>query len=130
MEESKEVLELLKEIEKNSRRQARTGKVLCLLVLVMVVCCGVLCGAVVMLMPQVETVIVQMQGVLSNLEEATAQLAAVDYAGMVSDVDALMVTGRQSMEKLNSIDFQTLNKAIQDLADVVAPLARVTNMFK
>lgn len=134
MEENKEVLELLKEIEKNSRRQARTGKLLCLLVLAMVLCSAALCGVVLMLLPQVETVIVQMQGVLSNLEEATAQLAAVDFGSMVSNVDALVGTGQQSlqqtMEKLNSIDFKTLNKAIEDLADVVEPLARLTNMFK
>lgn len=134
MDENKEVLELLKEIEKNSRRQARTGKLLCLLVLVMVVCSAALCGTILMLLPQVETVIVQMQSVLGNLEEATGQLAAVDFGSMVSGVDALVATGQQSleqtMEKLNSIDLRTLNKAIQDLADVVEPLARVTNMFK
>ena len=134
MEENREVLELLKEIEKNGRRQARTGKLLCLLVLAMVLCSAALCGVVLMLLPQVETVIVQMQGVLSNLEEATGQLAAVDFGGMVSNVDALVATGQQSlnqtMEKLNSIDFKTLNNAIEDLADVVEPLARLTNMFK
>lgn len=134
MEQNKEVLELLKEIEKHSRRQARTGKLMCLLVLALVLCSAALCGAVLTLLPQVETVIVQMQGVLGNLEETTAQLAAVDFGSMVSDVDALVVTGHQSlqqtMDKLNSIDFKTLNKAIKDLADVVEPLARVTNMFK
>lgn len=134
MEENKEALELLKQIEKNSHRQARTGKLLCLLVLAMVLCSAALCGAILMLLPQVETVIVQMQSVLGNLEEATAQLAAVDFGSMVSGVDTLVATGQQSlnqtMEKLNSIDFKTLNQAIKDLADVVEPLARLTNMFK
>lgn len=134
MEENKEALELLKQIEKNSRRQARTGKLLCLLVLAMVLCSAAICGAVLLLLPQIETVVVQMQSVLRNLEEATAQLAAVDFGSMVSGVDTLVATGQQSlnqtMEKLNAIDFKTLNRAIEDLADVVEPLAKLTNMFK
>ena len=134
MEQNKEVLELLKEIEKNSRRQARTGKLLCLLVVAMVVCSGVLCGAVLMLLPQVETVIVQMQGVLGNLEEATGQLASVDFSGMISDVDALVTAAQssldQTMNKLDTIDFNTLNKAIGDLAKVVEPMSRLMNVFQ
>lgn len=134
MEENKESLELLKQIEKNSRRQARMGKLLCLLVLALVLCSGALCGAVLLLLPQVETVIVQMQSVLRNLEQTTAQLAALDLGSMVSDVDALVAAGQQSlnqtMERLNDIDFKTLNQAIRDLADVVEPLAKVTKMFQ
>lgn len=134
MEENKEMLELLKQIEKNSRRQARTGSLLCLLVVVLVLCCAGLCGAILLLLPQVETVIAQMQSVLHNLEQTTAQLAAADLGSMVSNVDTLVATGQysleQTMEKLNSLDLDTLNQAIQNLADVVEPLARVTNMFK
>ena len=32
-------------------------------------------------------------------------------------------------EKLNIIDFETLNQAIEDLADVVEPLAKFFNVF-
>lgn len=141
MEENKEMMELLKQIEKNSRRQARTGKLLCVFALAMALCGAVCVVLVVSILPQltgilsqVDTVAVQMQSVLGNLEQTTAQLAALDFGSMVSDVDALVVTGQQSlemtMEKLNSIDFQTLNQAIKDLADVVEPLAKLTNMFK
>ena len=36
----------------------------------------------------------------------------------------------EAMEKFNSVDFATLNRAIDDLADVVEPLAKVANFFK
>ena len=70
-----------------------------------------------------------MQTVLGNLEQTTAQLASMDLQSMGSNVDALVATGQegleQTMEKLNSIDLDTLNKAIGDLAKVVEPLARL-----
>ena len=52
---------------------------------------------------------------------------------MVSGVDSLVTTGQQSleatMEKLNSIDFEALNKAIKDLAAVTESLSKVTRIF-
>ena len=84
--------------------------------------------------PQVHTVISQMQTVLSNLEEASAQLAQADLSGTVSNVDTLVATGQESLEqtmaKLNTIDFETLNAAIEDLAAVVEPMSRLANMFR
>lgn len=140
MEENKEILELLKQIEKVNRQQARTGRLLCVFALITAVCCIVTFGMVFRILPeiaetlpQINTVIGQMQTVLGNLESTTEQLASMDLKSMVSDVDALVVTGQESleqtMEKLNSIDLDTLNKAISDLAKVVEPLAKFSNMF-
>ena len=76
----------------------------------------------------------QTQTVLDNLESTTQQLAALDLAQMVANVDTLVVSGQQSLEqsmdKLNSIDFDTLNQAIQDLSNVIQPLARLSGMFR
>ena len=33
------------------------------------------------------------------------------------------------MEKLNTVDFETLNKAIEDLSKVIEPLAKFFGMF-
>ena len=45
----------------------------------------------------------------------------------------LVVTGEASMEmtmeRLNEIDLQTLNRAIENLADVIEPLAKFFNIF-
>ena len=52
---------------------------------------------------------------------------------MVSNVDNLVTTGHQSlegmMEKLNSVDFEKLNQAIEDLAAVIEPLAKMAKVF-
>jgi hypothetical protein len=53
---------------------------------------------------------------------------------MVNDVDSLVATAQecleQTMQNLNTIDFQTLNKAIDDLAKVVEPMSKLMNVFK
>ena len=134
MEENKEVLELLRKIEKSNRQKIRMGRILCVLALVAALCCTAAFGVIACLVPQVNTVLAQTQSVLGNLETTSQQLASLDLESMISDVDALVVSGQagieQSMEKLNTVDFETLNKAIQDLSDVIEPLAKFSNMFR
>ena len=66
---------------------------------------------------------------LSETAEAalTAANAAAESANrLVADnADAIS----DAMTKINAIDFDALNKAINDLADIVEPLARVSNFF-
>ena len=75
----------------------------------------------------------QMDVILTNLDEVTQELAQADLVGMVENVDTLATTSQSAVEhateKLDTIDLDTLNKAIQDLADVVEPLARFFNVF-
>ena len=134
MEENKEILELLRQIEKSNRQRVRMGRILCALALAAVLCCCLTFGVVYRLVPQANAVLTQTQTVLENLESTTQQLAALDLAQMVANVDTLVVSGQQSLEqsmdKLNSIDFDTLNQAIQDLSNVIQPLARLSGMFR
>lgn len=134
MEENKEMLELLRQIQKSNRQQVRTNRLLCIFALVTAICCIVLFVTIYNMLPQLTTVVTRMDTVLGNLEQTTEQLAALDLKTMVSDVDTLVVTGQQSleqtMEKLNTLDFETLNQAIEDLADVIEPLAKFFNTFK
>jgi hypothetical protein len=51
----------------------------------------------------------------------------MDLGAMVQNVDELVVTTR---EGLGAIDFKMLNQAIEDLADVVEPLAKFFNVFQ
>lgn len=56
----------------------------------------------------------------------TANAAADNANRLVADnADAVA----EAMEKFNSVDFDSLNRAVKDLADIVAPLARVSNLF-
>ena len=140
MEENKETLELLRKIERSSRIQIYSGYVRTGLMLVCAVCMAVLVVMVFRLMPQINEILAQAQHafnqvgtVLDYLEQTSYQLSQVDLQGMVSNVDGLVTTGQQSMEttmeKLNSIDFDALNKAIQDLSAVTQSLANVTRIF-
>lgn len=140
MDENKQMLELLERMERNSRRQVRLGRVQCVFSLIAALFCG---GAFLLLMevlpqltqvlPQIGSVLNQMQTVLNNLETTTEQLAQIDLSGMVTGVDTLVTTAQESlnqtMGKLNTIDFATLNKAIEDLAAVVEPMSRILKAF-
>ena len=140
MEENKETLELLKKIERANRHQVWSGYIRSGLILVCAVCMVALVVMVARLMPQINEILGQaglamgqIQTVLTDLQQTAGQLAQVDYAGMVSNVDNLVTTGQQSlegmMEKLNSVDFEKLNQAIEDLAAVIEPLAKMTKVF-
>lgn len=141
MEENKQILELMQKMEKSARQQVRLGRILCALLLVLVVCCGALLATVSSLLPQMETALMQftqvmgqMEGLMVDLETVAATLAQADLGSMVENVDALVQTAQQSlaltMEKLNTIDFATLNQAIADLAAVVEPLAKIPSLFR
>ena len=141
MEENKELLELLQKVEKANRQQVKLTRIICIFALIAALCCIGTLGLVYSVLPQItgilpeiNEVVTQMQVVLGNLEEATAQLSGMDFAGMVSDVDALVSTAQegleQTMNKLNTIDFKTLNKAIEDLAKVVEPMSKLSSIFK
>ena len=140
MEENKETLELLRKIERSSRMQTYSGYVRTGLMLVCAVCMAVLVVMVFRLMPQINEILAQAQHafnqvgtVLDYLEQTSYQLSQVDLQGMVSNVDGLVTTGQQSleasMEKLNGVDFEALNKAIKDWAAVIEPLAKMTKVF-
>ena len=82
---------------------------------------------------QAEITLADLQTTLTNLEVITAELAEADLGSMADNVDSLVTSSQagveQAMEKLNSIDFDTLNRAIRNLSDVVEPLAKFFNVF-
>ena len=132
-------------------KQTRLAKLQCILTGVAAACCLGVFILVCALMPrvyglagQVEIVLTdleavtgqlerQMDVILTNLDEVTQELAQADLAGMVENVDTLATTSQRAVEhateKLDTIDLDTLNKAIKDLADVVEPLAKFFNVF-
>lgn len=76
---------------------------------------------------------------LRMMDHAEQTLAGIDT--LAQTADAALTTANEAaesanrlvaeaMEKFNSVDFATLNRAIDDLADVVEPLAKVANFFK
>lgn len=133
MEQNTEMLELLRKIEKSNRTKTVTNVLVCVFMLAAAVSCIAICLMIRQLMPQVNGLLGQLETVLSDLEQTTRQLAAVDLETMVANVDSLAVYAQdslqQTMDKLNTIDFETLNKAIGDLAKVIEPLANFFGRF-
>lgn len=148
MDENKELLQLLKSIEEANRKQTRYLKLTAILALAALVCFAGVFLLVYDFLPQITQVVTQlsdvvtqlpgmvaqMEVVLDNLETVTTELAAVDFGSMIDGVNVLVQTGQSSLagtvEKLQTIDFATLNKTIGDLADVVEPLAKFFNTFR
>ena len=140
MDENKELIALLQNIETANRQQVKLTRLVCIFALVAAICCGCtlwlvysVLPEITQILPQISAVATQMQTVLSDLEQATRQLSVMDFTGMVEDVDTLVTTAQSSLEqtmgKLNSIDFETLNQAIEDLSKVVEPMSKLMKVF-
>lgn len=133
MDQNQEMLELLRKIEKSGRQKNVTNILLCLFMLAAAVSCVALCLMVYRLLPQINDLLVQMEGVMGDLEQTARTLASLDLEGLAANVDSLTVLAQESlqqtMDKLNTIDIETLNKAIGDLAEVIEPLAKFFGMF-
>ena len=133
MDQNQEMLELLRKIEKSGRQKNVTNLLLCLFMLVAAVSCVTLCVMVCRLLPQVNDLLGQMETVMTDLEQTVRRLSALDLESMVANANSLAVVAQESlqqtMEKLNTVDFETLNKAIEDLSKVIEPLAKFFGMF-
>ena len=132
--------ELMEQIHASLEKQNRYAKWQLIFTVALVVCCvGLalmvfdLLPKVQALIPRVESLTQQIEVTLTDLQGITKQLAEADLKGMVDNVDQLVGSSQtaveQTMEKMNSIDLTTLNKAIKDLAAVIEPMAKFFNMF-
>ena len=134
MEDKKELQELLERLDQSNRQQAKYARWQCIFSVAAAVCCVGLFVLVYHLMPEVRSLTGQMETVLANLELVTDQLAGMDLGSMVRNVDDLVVTTQegveQTMNQLNAINFEELNRAIRNLSDVVEPLAKFFNTFR
>jgi hypothetical protein len=140
MEEKNEMLELMKKIEESSRKQLLYTRIQCIAAVLAVACFAGIYFLIKDFLPQISAIITeipgvvgQMEVVLGNLEVVTTELAAVDFEGMIQGVNTLVATGQIGLEetvsKLNDIDFEALNKAINNLSQVVEPLAKFFKVF-
>ena len=140
MEENKELLELLKKIDASNRRQLLYTRIQCIAAVAAVACFAGTYFLIRDFLPQISAIITQIPGVvaqmevvLGNLEVVTTELAEVDFAGMIEGVNVLVATGQnglaETVEKLNAIDFEALNKAISTLSAVIDPLAKFFKVF-
>lgn len=141
MDQDQKMLELLEEIKKGNTKQVLFARLQCIFSIVAALCCVIVLVLGLKILPDLRTSVTQAETVLSNLEDVTTELAKMDLSSMVENVDGLvknvddLVTTSQSgveqtMDKINAIDFETLNKAIEDLSEVIAPIANFFNGFR
>ena len=78
--------------------------------------------------PRVNTLFNDIQASVSNIQKISKDLSDANLPEMIDNMDRL-VTSESSIEtaveKLNSIDFDSLNSAIRDLANIVRPLGKL-----
>ena len=148
MNEHAELKELLKNMEEANKKQVFYAKIQCIFSVIAAVCCVAVLFLGLKFMPQIQTLADQANAVLSNLEAVTEDLAEVDLSGleyminelskadlssMVDNIDELVKASQEgvegTMEKLNEINFATLNKTIEDLSKVVERLAKIASIF-
>lgn len=142
-----EILEVLRDIQQNEKQEMAYAKKQSRVALITSFCslAIVLAMAIVIvsILPQVNTLMKnanetvvkintlmeETDDIVANLNRVTSDLVEMDYVGIVKDIDDLVDEAEGSivtaMDKLNTIDFETLNNAIQELEAVVAPLARL-----
>ena len=108
-----------------------------------------LCLALVLVVPRVTAAVDRLTGTLSRLDAVLSEVndlsdkaddtlaaatQALESATEAADNANRLVEDNsdavaEAMEKFNSVDFEALNRAINDLADIVEPLAKVANLF-
>lgn len=132
--------ELLEQINASLEKQNRFAQWQLILTAILMASCVVLALLVFNLIPKVQELIPQIQSLtgqmeatLTDLQSITAQLAEADLKGMVDNVDQLVgssqIAVEETMNKMNALDLNTLNKAIKDLAAVIEPMAKFFNLF-
>lgn len=132
--------QVLAKIEKQNRRQLLFTKILCMLCALMLICTLVLTLSITGAVQEILTIAQPLQQmadqagtVMANLDTVAQDLADADLGSMVESVNTLAADSQtvitEAMKKLDTIDIDTLNQAIADLADVVEPLAKVSKFF-
>ncbi len=143
----KVIAELLQEIRNENKREmkyARTQMRLAVftsfisLVIIIIVAIGVafiiprvtlLANEAEAILQQTNSLMIQAETVMDNMEHVTNDLAKADITGMLSDVDNLVTSSEASMseamKKVTDIDINSLNQAIKDLGSIVSPLAKL-----
>ena len=124
---------LLEKIEKHTQQQLLLTKILCGLCACILICMLVLAIFVVNAACQITELADQTKFVMDNLDTVTWELANADIGSMVENMGTLASDSQAiveaAMNKLDAINFEALNRAIEDLADIVEPLASISNFF-
>jgi len=128
-----EVAEWMRRVEEFNAQQVKYAKKQYLMAGISAACsicmllAVIICGLV--LMPKLLDTFEQIDMVMTNLEDVSAELAEADLAGMLEEVSTLVGDSQagvsDAINKISTLDIDTMNEAIQDLKAVVEPLAKL-----
>ena len=136
MEENQERIsetELLTEIRNETRKQVKFAKISAAFIGGIFV---IILVAAIILVPRVSVTLQHADQLIGNANLALADITRMSNSvgDMSKKVDQLLADNSEklteSVEKLSSIDFAGLNKAIKDLQDAVGPFANLMNRWK
>lgn len=127
MDQQAQLQKFLEKMEENSRKQLNYSRIQCIFSIISAICCVVLLATILRFMPQLQLLAEQAQQVLTNLEAVTGELQKLDLAEMIENINNLVSTSQAGVEealsKINEINFDALNQAVEDLSAVIQPLA-------
>ena len=130
----------LEELVKNSKKMLFYAKIRTLATLV--VAAGIIYSAIVVLpsvlgtVQQAKQVMAQVSDTIDLADTAIESITEMSKSitGMGDNMDAFITENANSVEeimkKIESVDFEGLNKAIKDLGDTVEPFANFFGKFK
>ncbi len=83
--------------------------------------------------PKIDTIYSRSVTSLKNMETITKELNEAHLGDTVKNINNLTLNATsdlsRAMDKLNSIDLDTLNDSIQDLHNIIEPLAKMFNIL-
>ena len=131
----------LEQLVASSRKQERYARIQCVCAVAAALFCLLLLISVCRVIPEIQQLAAQVNNlssqaetVLNNLETVSDALVQADIPGMVDNVSTLVDSSQegvqQALEKVNAIDIDTLNKAIENLTTIVTPLANIVNKLQ
>ena len=127
---------LLEELQKQNaslKKQVAWTRICSLILIVLIVAAG---AAVAVVAPRLadvgsrmNTLMDQTNQIVQKLDHVAGELEEADISGMLADVNLLVEDSQDTMgealEKIQAIDIDTLNEAIDGLNAVVSPLAKL-----
>ena len=116
--------EILQEQLECARKQMRYSRVTCIMATVMALALVISAVFVVPSLDRAADSIAQVSGQLEEL-----QLQDLELAETLKDIDEFVITSekgvQKTIEKLDAVDLEKLNEAIEALRNVVEPLRRI-----
>ena len=136
-EQTRTLLEdVLKSQEKELRHARISSFASIALLLVIIAALCILVPSALKTMGDARTALLQAQSALTQAQETLTELDVLmdDLSTAVGNVNGLVTDNtdalNDAMRKINGIDFDTLNSAINGLNDAVRPLAQLSNLFR